>query len=119
MEKMYRNPGYILQQCAFVNNLIHFSKIIENPNVTEKDLCYSEEQTGNNPIMIAAKLRHKDLVSSILRSNKFDGNCDNTFLDQLIHSRNHNNDSLLHTVALQGKLFKTSRHTVQCGKKVF
>ena len=39
-----------------------FSKIIENPNVTEKDLCYEEEKSGNNPIMIAAKLRHKDLV---------------------------------------------------------
>ena len=39
-----------------------FSKIIENPNVTEKDMCYEEEKSGNNPIMIAAKLRHKDLV---------------------------------------------------------
>ena len=72
--------------------------------MTVKDLCYSEEQTGNNPIMIAAKLRHKDLVSSILRSNKFDGGSDNDFLEQLIHSRNNNNDSLLHTVALRGKI---------------
>ena len=103
VEKLFRNPGYVLQQCAYINNLTHFSKIIENPNVTEKDLCYEEEKSGNNPIMIAAKLRHKDLVSSILRSNKFDGSTDNDMLTLLIHFKNHNQDSLLHTVALQGK----------------
>ena len=54
VEKLFRNPGYILQQCAYVNNLTHFSKIIENPNVTEKDLCFPEENSGNNPIMITA-----------------------------------------------------------------
>ena len=73
--------------------------------MTEKDLCYAEETSGNNPIMIAAKLRHKDLVSSILRSNKFersDNNFDNGFLDNLIHCRNNSGDTLLHTVALQG-----------------
>ena len=43
VEKLFRNPGYVLQQCAYVNNLTHFSKIIENPNVTEKDLCFPEE----------------------------------------------------------------------------
>ena len=43
-----------------------FSKIIENPNVTEKDLCYEEDKSGNNPIMIAAKLRNKDLVKNEL-----------------------------------------------------
>ena len=104
IEKLFRNPGYVLQQCAYVNNLTHFSKIIENPNVTEKDLCYPEEESGNNPIMIAAKLRHKDLVSSILRSNKFDGSTENDILTTLIHFKNHNQHSLLHTVALQGKI---------------
>lgn len=103
VEKLFRNPGYVLQQCAYVNNLTHFSKIIENPNVTEKDLCFPEDHSGNNPIMIAAKLRHKDLVSSILRSNKFDGcQTDNDIPTTLIHFKNHNQDSLLHTVALQG-----------------
>lgn len=102
-EQLYRHPGYVLQQCAYVNNLTHFSKIIENPNVTEKDLCYAEEKSGNNPIVIAAKLRHKDLVSSILRSNKFEGS-DNAFLETLIHFRNKNGDTLLHTVALQVRL---------------
>ena len=103
VEKLYRNPGYVLQQSAYVNNLTHFSKIVENPGVSERDLCYPEEGTLNNPILIAAKLRHKDLVSSILRSNKFDI-CDNAFLEQLIHYRNKNGDTLLHTVALQGKM---------------
>ena len=51
--------------------------------------------------MIAAKLRHKDLVSSILRSNKFE-NSDEELLGQLIHSKNKSGDTLLHTVALQG-----------------
>ena len=53
--------------------------------------------------MIAAKLRHKDLVSSILRSNKFE-NSDEELLGQLIHSKNKSGDTLLHTVALQGIL---------------
>ncbi len=101
VEQLYRHPGYVLQQSAYVNNLTHFSKIVENPGVSEKDLCYPEEDTGNNPILIAAKLRHKDLVSSILRSNKFEG-CENAFLGQLIHYRNKRGDTLLHTVALQG-----------------
>lgn len=107
VEQLYRHPGYVLQQCAFANNLTHFSKIIENPAVTETDLCYPEEKTGNNPIMIAAKLRHKDLVSSILRSNKFEG-CENSFLESIIHYRNASGDTLLHTVALQGKKRKMS-----------
>lgn len=101
VEMLYREPGYVLQQCAHNNNLAHFTKIVENPGITEADLCYPEEATGNNPIVIAAKLRHKDLVSSILRSNKFEGS-DNQFLADLIHSRNLSGDTLLHTVALQG-----------------
>ncbi len=55
---------------------------------------------GDNPIMIAAKLRHKDLVSSILRSPKFDS--DMEFRDNLIHFKNKDGATLLHTVALQG-----------------
>ena len=52
-----------------VNNLTHFSKIIENPNVSEEDVTYDEDgsEARDNPVMIAAKLRHKELVSSVLR----------------------------------------------------
>jgi len=52
--------------------------------------------------MIAAKLRHKDLVSSVLRSTRFDGNDDMDFLAELIHSRNASGQTLLAMVALQG-----------------
>jgi len=52
--------------------------------------------------MIAAKLRHKDLVSSVLRSNRFDGSDDIDFLAELIHSRNGSGQTLLAMVALQG-----------------
>ena len=63
----------------------------------------SDDETGDNPIMIAAKLRHKDLVSSVLRSNRFDGSDDIDFLGELIHSRNASGQTLLAMVALQGK----------------
>jgi hypothetical protein len=53
--------------------------------------------------MLAAKLRHKDLVSSVLRSNRFDGTDDMDFLAELIHSRNATGQTLLAMVALQGK----------------
>ena len=102
VEILYKNPGYILQQCAYVNNMFHFKKIIEHENLSEADLNYQEKETGNNPLMIAAKMRHKDLLTSILRNPKFDGS-DNVVLANLIHSRNKNQDTLLHTIALQGK----------------
>ena len=51
--------------------------------------------------MIAAKLRHKDLVSDVLRSSKF-VNTEPTYLEQFIHSRNKYGQTLLHMVALQG-----------------
>ena len=89
-----RHPGYVLQQCAINNNVTHFTKIIENPNCGLEDLTYSKhDATESNPIMIAAKLRHKDLVSSILRSNKFE-NSDEELLGQLIHSKNKTQDPI-------------------------
>ena len=51
--------------------------------------------------MIAAKLRHKDLVSDVLRSQKF-VRMDPPFLENFIHSRNKYDQTLLHMVALQG-----------------
>ena len=104
VEKLYRHPGYILQQCAHINNLVHFTKIIENPNVSEEDVQFKDDsKCGDNPIMTAAKLRHKDLVSSVLRSAKFQTNEGNDFLSDLIHTRNNSNQTLLAMVALQGK----------------
>ena len=55
--------------------------------------------------MIAAKLRHKDLVCAILRSNKFQEGCqeeNKAVLHDVIHMRNSNKDTLLAMVALQG-----------------
>ena len=52
-------------------------------------------------MMIAAKLRHKDLVSDVLRSSKFI-NTEPAYLEQFIHSRNKYGQTLLHMVALQG-----------------
>ena len=52
-------------------------------------------------MMIAAKLRHKDLVSDVLRCSKFVSQ-DNQFLENFIHSRNKYGQTLLHMVALQG-----------------
>jgi len=66
-------------------------------------IFFLDDKTGDNPIMIAAKLRHKDLVSSVLRSTRFDGNDDMDFLAELIHSRNASGQTLLAMVALQGK----------------
>ena len=103
IERLFKHPGYRLQQCAYVNNALHFGSIIENPDVTMADLCYPEEGTKDSPIMIAAKLRHKDVLNAFLRSNKFDyETCDTGLLDQVIHYRNELGQSLLHAVALQG-----------------
>ena len=56
--KLFFNPGFVLQQCAYINNSLHFSKIIENPNVTEEDVGYTDDDSGgDNPIMIAARYR--------------------------------------------------------------
>ncbi len=105
LRRLYYYPGFVLQQCAYVNNLAHFSKIIDNPNVTEEDVLYKDDDTGDNPIMIAAKLRHKDLVSSVLRSSRFlaaEGRNDSV-LSELVHARNALNQTLLAMVALQGE----------------
>ena len=113
VERLYKNPGYLLQQCAYYNNIFHFTKIIESPGLTGENLCYVEgDNLGDNPIMIAAKLRHKDLVCAMLRSNKFQEGCveeNKAVLNELIHMRNKGNtstgepgDSLLAMVALQG-----------------
>ena len=104
VEKFFKAPGYRLQQCAYANNAQHFGSIIDNPDLSEDDLLYREEETGDSPIMIAAKLRHKDVLNAFLRSNKFDHeNCDETdFLDKVIHYKNNQNQTLLHAVALQG-----------------
>lgn len=85
VKKLFLHPGFILQQCAYINNKTHFSKIIENPNITEEDFQYQDEATGDNPVMIAAKLRHKDLISAVLRSPKFQQSNDQGFVGELIH----------------------------------
>eukprot|EP00095_Tigriopus_kingsejongensis_P008429 maker-scaffold1302_size49677-snap-gene-0.18 protein:Tk08429 transcript:maker-scaffold1302_size49677-snap-gene-0.18-mRNA-1 annotation:"hypothetical protein DAPPUDRAFT_43071" len=100
--KLFRSPGFRLQQCAIINNLAHFSKIADNPNLTELDVKYIEEATGDNPLMIAAKLRHKDLISASLRSTKFCNPEDSNFLRDVMHMRNANQQTLLAMVALQG-----------------
>ena len=102
VDTLYHNPGFVLQQCAIVNNLVHFSKIIDNPNLQEEDVRYPDEVHGDNPVMLAAKLRHKDIVSATLRSPKFLGSENNDFLCDIIHTRNAMGQSLLAMVALQG-----------------
>ena len=52
-------------------------------------------------MMIATKLRHKDLVLEVLRSQKFT-KVGPHFLENLIHSWNKYDQSLSHMVALQG-----------------
>ncbi len=103
VEDLYREPGFVLQQCAYVNNQAHFFKIVENPNLTEEDITYRCDKTGDNPIMIAAKLRHKDLVSSVLRCPKFLSADGGDLLRNVIHARNQTGQTLLAMVALQGK----------------
>ena len=116
VNKLYRYPGFVLQQCAYNNSLFHFTKLIENPNLTKDDLCYNDDELADNPIMIAAKLRHKDLVSSILRSNRFQNTDNNEFLADLIHTKNQSGQTLLAMVALQGNFFdqikKWQNHSV-------
>jgi len=51
--------------------------------------------------MIAAKLRHKDLVSDVLRSSKV-SSLEPSFQEMFIHSRNKSDQTLLHMVTLQG-----------------
>ena len=104
LKKLYLTPGYVLQQCAKINNKAHFNKLINHPNITKEDVFeYTDGSvSGDNPIMIAAKLRHKELVSSVLRSHKFDTKDDNDFLDELVHMRNKEDQTLLAMIALQG-----------------
>merc|ERR1719458_44007 len=101
LKKMFHQTGYILQQCALANNVEHFKMVLESVSCTEDDLLYTDVETGDNPVMIAAKLRHKDLVSDVLRSQKF-VRMDPPFLENFIHSRNKYDQTLLHMVALQG-----------------
>merc|ERR1719394_1619780 len=101
LKKMFHQTGYILQQCALANNVEHFKMVLESVSCTEEDLLFTDAETGDNPVMIAAKLRHKDLVSDVLRSSKVTGT-DTSFLETFIHSRNKSDQTLLHMVALQG-----------------
>jgi hypothetical protein len=103
LERLYRQPGFVLQQCAYVNNETHFCKIAENPNLCEDDVQYRCDKTGDNPIMIAAKLRHKDLVCAVLRSPKFANSDGGDLLRNVVHARNNTGQTLLAMVALQGK----------------
>ena len=105
--KKISSTGYVLQQCAYNNCLDHFSKIVENKDLTVDDLMYGdqggEENTmRDNPLMIAAKQRHKDIVTSVLRSPKFQQSDNNNFLSELLHQKNEHNQTLLAMVALQG-----------------
>ena len=113
VERLYKNPGYLLQQCAYYNNIFHFTKIIESPCLTGEHLCYNiGDDSGDNPIMIAAKLRHKDLVCAILRSNKFQEGCqeeNQAVLNDVIHMRNKAGDTLLAMVALQGPVLEEQK----------
>lgn len=102
MKKLFTETGYILQQCALSNNTQHFKLVLESPSCTEMDLMYRDSETGDNPVMIAAKLRHKDLVSDVLRSPKFQFNDNSDFLKNFIHSKNKYDQTLLHMVAIQG-----------------
>ncbi len=104
VERLYRQPGFVLQQCAYVDNRAHFFKIVENPNLSEDDVQYRCDKTGDSPVMIAAKLRHKDLVSSVMRSPKFLNADGSDLLRNVIHARNNTGQTLLAMVALQGKL---------------
>jgi len=58
MRKLFNETGYILQQCALANNISHFKMVMESVSCTEEDLLYQDVETGDNPVMIAAKLRH-------------------------------------------------------------
>ncbi|TRY68445.1 hypothetical protein TCAL_06832 [Tigriopus californicus] len=103
VSRLFVSPGFRLQQCAIINNLVHFTQIVDNPNLTEEDVQYPDQSHGDNPLMIAAKLRHKDLISASLRSTKFTtGGEDNAFLREVMHMRNKNQQTLLAMVALQG-----------------
>jgi len=101
LKKMFFETGYILQQCALANNAEHFKMVLESVSCSEEDLLYVDPETGDNPVMIAAKLRHKDLVSDVLRCSKL-VQTDSAYLQRFIHSRNKSGQTLLHMVALQG-----------------
>ena len=96
-------PTNKITRKAFLAPNASFPLIIGPANFSHHSLCLSDDKTGDNPIMIAAKLRHKDLVSSVLRSSRFDGSDDIDFLSELIHSRNASGQTLLAMVALQGR----------------
>jgi hypothetical protein len=102
IKNLFFKTGYILQQCALANNIAHFKMVMESVSCTDEDLNYQDPETGDNPVMIAAKLRHKDLVSDVLRSARFSKTDDSDFLERFIHSRNNYDQTLLHMVAIQG-----------------
>jgi len=101
-KKLFFETGYILQQCALANNIAHFKMVMDSVSCTDEDLLYQDAETGDNPVMIAGKLRHKDLVSDVLRSQRFLKTEDSNFLERFIHSRNKYDQTLLHMVAIQG-----------------
>jgi len=102
LSKLFHETGYILQQCALANNIQHFKMVMHSVSYKEEDLLFQDPDTGDNPVMIAAQLRHKDLVSDVLRSPRFSRIDDCDFLEKFIHSRNKNDQTLLHMVAIQG-----------------
>ena len=61
VEMLAKNPGYVLQQCAYNNNNFHFVKLMENPNLTGEDLCY----TGKFFFVVTSKRLIRKLPTSL------------------------------------------------------
>ena len=106
MGLLYSSTGFVLQQCAYNNCVLHFSRIIEHKDLTIDDLIYTgEDKENDNPLMIAAKLRNKEIITTVFRSAKFKHSDNSKLCGELIHARNKDNQTLLAMVALQGIIF--------------
>merc|ERR1711892_1235498 len=80
------DQGYFLQQCASFNDIFNLKILLLD--CAEDVLNCREETSGDNPAMVAAKMRHKEALSLILSNfhHHHGGKVLNTW--NFVHSRN-------------------------------
>ena len=94
------DPGYFLQQCAHFNDVFNLKIVL--PQCNEEAMNRRDDSSGDNPAMLAAKMRHKEALSLILGNLRQQQEIGTMNIWDLIHARNSDGQTLLHMVTIQG-----------------
>ena len=100
IHKLVVDRGYFLHQCVSYNDLFNLRIVL--PKCEASALNQRDEDSGDNPAMVAAKMRHKEALSLILNRLRSHKDGQEVDLWTIVHSRNLQGQTLLNMVTLQG-----------------